>query len=57
MSTGAPKTVSVKGMERIFQHGEATDASSRRPTASSLMEISEDWKSHLLVEYSKNKFA
>jgi hypothetical protein len=33
------------------------DALSRRPTACSLMEISADWKSHLLVEYSKNKFA
>jgi hypothetical protein len=29
----------------------------RRPVACSLMEISTDWKSHLLVEYSKNKFA
>jgi hypothetical protein len=26
-------------------------------TTCSLMEISADWKSHLLVEYSKNKFA
>jgi len=26
----------------------------RRPVACSLMEISVDWKSHLLVEYSKN---
>jgi hypothetical protein len=33
------------------------DALSRRPVACSLMEISADWKSHLLVEYSKNKFA
>jgi hypothetical protein len=33
------------------------DALSRRPAAYSLMEISADWKSHLLVEYSKNKFA
>jgi hypothetical protein len=33
------------------------DALSRRPTTCSLMEISADWKSHLLVEYSKNKFA
>jgi hypothetical protein len=32
------------------------DALSRRPVACSLMEISVDWKSHLLVEYSKNKF-
>jgi hypothetical protein len=57
MSTGAPRTVSTKRMERIFGHGEATDALSRRPTTGSLMEISTDWKSHLLVEYSKNKFA
>jgi hypothetical protein len=34
-----------------------TDALSRRPATCSLMEISTDWKSHLLVEYSKNKFA
>jgi hypothetical protein len=33
------------------------DALSRRPAACSLMEISVDWKSHVLVEYSKNKFA
>jgi hypothetical protein len=33
------------------------DALSRRPAACSLMEVSADWKSHLLVEYSKNKFA
>jgi hypothetical protein len=33
------------------------DALSRRPTTCSLMEISADWKSHLLVEYSKNTFA
>jgi hypothetical protein len=33
------------------------DALSRRPTTCYLMEISTDWKSHLLVEYSKNKFA
>jgi hypothetical protein len=29
----------------------------RRPVSCSLMEISADWKSHLLVEYSKNQFA
>jgi hypothetical protein len=34
-----------------------TDALSRRPITYSLMEISTDWKSHLLVEYSKDKFA
>jgi hypothetical protein len=33
------------------------DALSRRPATCSLMEISADWKSHLLVEYSKNKFS
>jgi hypothetical protein len=48
--------VSTKRMERIFQPGEETNASSRIPIIRSLMEISVDWKSHLLVEYSKNKF-
>lgn len=33
------------------------DALSRKPTVCSLMEISTDWESHLLVEHSKNKFA
>ena len=33
------------------------DALSRRPTSLSLMSISTDWRSLLLVEYSKNKFA
>jgi hypothetical protein len=33
------------------------DALSRRPAACSLMEISANWKYHLLVEYSKNTFA
>jgi hypothetical protein len=33
------------------------DALSKRHATCSLMEISVDWKSHLLVEYSKNKFA
>jgi hypothetical protein len=33
------------------------DALSKRPTACSLMEVSVDWKSHLLVEYYKNKFS
>jgi hypothetical protein len=42
----------VKGKKNIM-----ADALSRRPAASSLMEISADWKSHLLVEYSKNEFA
>ena len=42
----------VKGKKKIV-----VDALSRRPVACSLMEISAEWKSHLLVEYSKNKFA
>jgi hypothetical protein len=42
----------VKGKKNIVD-----DALSRRPVTCSLMEISADWKSHLLVEYSKNKFA
>jgi hypothetical protein len=33
------------------------DALSRRPSTYSMSELSIDWKSHLLVEYSKNKFA
>jgi hypothetical protein len=41
----------VKGKNNIV-----ADALSRRPVACSLMEISVDWKSHLLVEYSKKKF-
>jgi hypothetical protein len=40
-----------KGKKNIVE-----DALSRRPTTFSLMEILTDWKSHLLVEYSKNKF-
>jgi hypothetical protein len=42
----------VKGKKNIV-----ADALSRRSAACSLMEISADWKSYLLVEYSKNKFA
>jgi hypothetical protein len=42
----------VKGKKNIV-----ADTLSRRPTTCSLMEISADWKSHLLVEYSKDKFA
>jgi hypothetical protein len=52
-----PRKMSAKRMERIFWQGEATNALFRRPTTCSLMEVSVDWKSHLLVEYSKNKFA
>jgi hypothetical protein len=42
----------VKGKKNIV-----ANALSRRLAACSLMEISTDWKSYLLVEYSKNKFA
>lgn len=42
----------VKGKSNVV-----ADALSRRPAALSLLEISVDWKAHLLVEYSKNKFA
>jgi hypothetical protein len=42
----------VKGKKNIV-----ADALSRRSAACSFMEISVDWKSHLLVEYSKNKFS
>jgi hypothetical protein len=42
----------VKGKKNIV-----ADALLRKPVACSWMEISADWKSHLLVEYSKNKFA
>jgi len=41
----------VKGKKNIV-----ADVLSRRSATCSLMEISVDWKSHLLVEYSKNKF-
>jgi hypothetical protein len=33
------------------------DALSRRPAGCSMMDICTDWKAHLLVEYSKKKFA
>ena len=33
------------------------NALSRKPVACSLMEVSIDWNDHLLVEYSKKKFA
>jgi hypothetical protein len=42
----------VKGKKNVV-----VDAFSRKPKICSLVEISVDWKSHLLVEYSKNKFA
>jgi hypothetical protein len=41
----------VKGKKNIV-----ADALSRKPAPCSLMEILVDWKSHLLVEYSKNQF-
>jgi hypothetical protein len=42
----------VKGMKNVV-----ADTLSRRPATFSMMEISTDWKSILLVEYSKNTFA
>ena len=42
----------VKGKKNVV-----ANALSRKSVACSLMEISINWKSHLLVEYSKNKFA
>ena len=42
----------VKGKNNVV-----ADALSRRPATLSLMSISLDWRSHLLVEYSKDKFA
>ena len=42
----------VKGKKNVV-----ADTLSRRLTTCSLMEISAEWKSHLLVEYSKNKLA
>jgi len=42
----------IKGKKNIV-----ADALYRRPATCSLMEILADWKSHLLVEYSKNTFS
>ena len=42
----------VKGKNNVV-----ADALSRRPASLSLMSISTDWRSLLLVEYSKNKFS
>ena len=42
----------VKGKNNVV-----ADALSKRPDSLSLMSISTDWRSLLLVEYSKNKFA
>jgi hypothetical protein len=42
----------VKGKNNVVAY-----ALSRRPSTYSMSEISVEWKSHMLVEYSKNKFA
>ena len=42
----------VKGKNNVV-----VDALSRRPATLSLMSISSNWRPHLLVEYSKDKFA
>jgi uncharacterized protein YpiB (UPF0302 family) len=42
----------VKGNKNIV-----ADALSKKPTMLSLVEVLVDWKSHLLVEYSKKKCA
>jgi hypothetical protein len=42
----------VKGKKNAI-----VDALSRKPEICSLAEISADWKSHLLIKYSKNKFS
>ena len=42
----------VKGKNNVV-----ANALSRRPASLSLLEISSDWKNHLLVEYSKDRFA
>ena len=42
----------VKGKNNVV-----ADALSRRPSFYAMIDISVDWKAHLLVEYSKNKFA
>ena len=41
----------VKGKNNVV-----ADALLQRPATLSLLEISVDWKGHLLVEYSKNRF-
>ena len=42
----------VKGKNNVV-----ADALSRRPLVYAMTDISVDWKAHLLVEYSKNRFA
>lgn len=39
------------------KHNVVTDALSRRPAALSLMDVTQDWKAQLLVEYSKDRQA
>jgi hypothetical protein len=41
----------IKGKRNVV-----VDALSKRPAGCSMMDICTDWKPHLLVEYSKNKF-
>jgi hypothetical protein len=42
----------VKGKKNVV-----ADVLSRKPTSCLMMDISTDWKAHLLVEYSKKKIA
>jgi hypothetical protein len=42
----------VKGKRNVMSY-----ALSKRPPGCLMMDICTDWKAHLLVEYSKNKFA
>jgi hypothetical protein len=42
----------VKGKNNVV-----ADALSRRPSVYAMTDISVDWKAHLLVEYSKNRFS
>jgi hypothetical protein len=42
----------VKGNNNVVE-----DSLSRRPSVYAMTNISMDWKDHLLVEYSKNRFA
>ena len=40
-----------------WKNNVVADSLSRRPSFYAMTDISVDWKAHLLVEYSKNKFA
>jgi len=42
----------VKGKSNVV-----ADALFRRPSVYAMIDISMDWKAHLLVEYSKNRLA